>query len=268
MSFRSAFIEYVHSCELQNGDSESCAVFSLHDRDFLSPIRSENFPSSLCGLLLCDKGSLQITCGETQERITAMTILPIAPWRSFALHDAHGFNGKILLFAARRIDAGLMQTDYACDLLFHFLMHAVIPVGANEYDSLRKILRVLEHLSRLNPASASCVLATQHCMATILYIMHGAVREHGREGLKCNRNRQSELFCKFFHLLTLNYKRQRSVAYYAERMCFSPRYLSTVIKEVSGRSTTEWIDDFVMAEIQYQLRHTTRSIQQIAYDMG
>ena len=40
------------------------------------------------------------------------------------------------------------------------------------------------------------------------------------------------------------------------------------LKEFSGRSAAKWIDIFVVAEIQYQMRYTMRSVQQIAYDMN
>lgn len=39
-------------------------------------------------------------------------------------------------------------------------------------------------------------------------------------------------------------------------------------KEFSGRSAAKWIDIFAVAGIQYQMRYTMRSVQQIAYDMN
>ncbi|MBE6329220.1 MAG: AraC family transcriptional regulator [Bacteroidales bacterium] len=56
--------------------------------------------------------------------------------------------------------------------------------------------------------------------------------------------------------------------YYAEQMSLTPRYLLRVTKEFSGCGTAKWIDTFVVAEIQYQMRYTMRSVQQIAYDMN
>jgi AraC-like DNA-binding protein len=51
--------------------------------------------------------------------------------------------------------------------------------------------------------------------------------------------------------------------FYAQQMCITPRYLSRVIKDVSGRSASEWIDGFVTTEIMHQIQFTNCSIQQI-----
>ena len=100
----------------------------------------------------------------------------------------------------------------------------------------------------------SFVLASQHAVATILYIMHDAVAKYEQGKRARFQNRQSELFAEFFRLLTINYKQQRSAMFYAEQMCLTPRYLSRVTKEFSRRSAAKWIDIFVVAEIQYQMR--------------
>ncbi len=166
------------------------------------------------------------------------------------------------------INNGLIQTDYACDLLLHFLMHTIIPIADEEYSSLKNILKVVERLSDIHSEANSFVLASQHAIATILYIMHDAVAKY-EQGRKFRfQNRQGELFTEFFRLLTNNYKQQRSVIYYAEQMCLTPRHLSRITKEFSGRTAAEWINAFVVTEIQYQIRYTYRSVQQIAYDLN
>lgn len=268
MGYNSELIEYIHAAGDRNEVAESCAVFTLHDRDFIAPIQSGTLRASLCGLLLCNRGTLLIASGTKVHRMTAMSILPVAPWLNLSVRQAENFSGDLVLFASRSIHNGVMQIDHACELLRHLITNAIIPIEEKEYDSLRKIFRVVEHLSSVESGSTSFARATQHCIATILYIMHDAVRAAGKGNSPCSRNRQNELFCKFFDLLTVNYKQYRSVSYYADRLCFTPRYLSTVTKAVSGRSVTEWIDDFVVSEMMYQLRHTMRSMQQIAYDMN
>lgn len=268
MSYNSELIQYIHAIGCRNEVAESCAVFTLHDRDFMSPIQSGSLPASLCGLLLCNRGTLQITNGTNIHRMTPMSILPVTPWLNLLLCQTEDFSGNLVLFSSRSIHNGLMQIDHACELLLHFIEHVIIPIKEKEYNSLRGIFRVAGHLSSVESGSASFARATQHCIATILYIMHDAVRAAGKGTSRCSRNRQNELFYNFFHLLLLNYKQHRSVSYYAGKLCFTPRYLSTVIKAVSGRSVTEWIDDFVVSEAMYLLRHTTRSVQQIAYNMN
>ena len=51
-------------------------------------------------------------------------------------------------------------------------------------------------------------------------------------------------------------------------MCLTPNYLSSVVRKVSGKSATEWIDDFVISEAKIMLRYLDVSIQEVAYKLN
>jgi AraC-like DNA-binding protein len=57
--------------------------------------------------------------------------------------------------------------------------------------------------------------------------------------------------------------KQTSDTFYADRMCFTPKYLSKVIKENSGKSANSWIDDYVILEAKAMLKSTNMTVQQI-----
>ena len=46
---------------------------------------------------------------------------------------------------------------------------------------------------------------------------------------------KKELTHKFFQLVMSNYKVNRSVTFYANSLCITPKYLTMVVKEVSGK---------------------------------
>jgi AraC-like DNA-binding protein len=64
------------------------------------------------------------------------------------------------------------------------------------------------------------------------------------------------------------YRSQRSISFYAEKMFISPKYLSLVIKEATGKSAGDWIDQYVIQEAKNQLRFSGKNVQQIAYDLN
>ncbi|MFQ6940936.1 MAG: helix-turn-helix domain-containing protein [Alistipes finegoldii] len=49
------------------------------------------------------------------------------------------------------------------------------------------------------------------------------------------------------------------------RLCITPKYLTTLIKRISGQSVSEWIDNYVILEAKTLLKYSTMSIQEIAY---
>lgn len=48
----------------------------------------------------------------------------------------------------------------------------------------------------------------------------------------------------------------------------SPKYLSKLIKEVSGKSAPEWIDAYVMLEAKHLLKYTDISIKEIVFKLN
>ena len=80
--------------------------------------------------------------------------------------------------------------------------------------------------------------------------------------------RRQQLFERFLHLVQRHYAGQRSVSFYAGKMCVTPKYLSETVKTVSRRTPNEWIDNYVTMELRAQLRNTTKSIKEIAREMN
>ena len=76
--------------------------------------------------------------------------------------------------------------------------------------------------------------------------------------------RSSYVFKEFLKLLSKDGGMHRSVSYYADQLCYSPKYVSSVVKEVSGRTALDWINDITMSQIKYQLKTSDSSIKEIA----
>ncbi|WP_295937364.1 helix-turn-helix domain-containing protein [uncultured Alistipes sp.] len=77
--------------------------------------------------------------------------------------------------------------------------------------------------------------------------------------------RQMELFHRFVGLVYENSAKQREVSFYADKLCISTRYLSTIVRNVAHSSAKEFIDRSVLLEIKMLLQSTDLSVQEIAY---
>lgn len=69
---------------------------------------------------------------------------------------------------------------------------------------------------------------------------------------------------RFFQLLATNYKNNRSVKFYADKLNLTPKYLSTAIKRVTGRPILDWIHEAILIDAKMLLRTTDMTIQEIA----
>ena len=78
------------------------------------------------------------------------------------------------------------------------------------------------------------------------------------------KSRKEHIFERFYESLIESYQAERSVRFYADRLCLTPKHLSGVVKEVSGKTVGEWIDDFVILEAKALLNSSSLSIQEIS----
>jgi AraC-like DNA-binding protein len=85
--------------------------------------------------------------------------------------------------------------------------------------------------------------------------------------LASSRSREQTLFDRFLQLVTQHCTEHHQIGYYAERMCLTERYLSTVIRQTSGTTAKDWIDRALITHIKIELRHTDKSAAQIAEEM-
>ena len=77
--------------------------------------------------------------------------------------------------------------------------------------------------------------------------------------------RQTELFHRFVTLVQAHSSQEREVSFYADKLCISTRYLSTIVRTVARSSAKEFIDRSVVLEIKMMLQSTDLSVQEIAY---
>lgn len=107
----------------------------------------------------------------------------------------------------------------------------------------------------------SIVYLLTDCMATNAGIHADMVRD-------VNVGRKEDYYKRFTNLVYEHFRQERSVSFYADLLHISPKYLSTLVRQVSGRSATEVIDDCVMVEARNLLRNTDLSIQEIALQLN
>ena len=82
------------------------------------------------------------------------------------------------------------------------------------------------------------------------------------------KNRQEIIFGKFITLLAQYHMSERSVTFYAEQLCITPKYFSSLVKKLSGKSAAQWIDNYVILEAKNLLKYSDMSIQEIAYRLN
>lgn len=85
-------------------------------------------------------------------------------------------------------------------------------------------------------------------------------------GLK--KSRQEDIYRNFMSLLFQHYKNERNLSFYANILSLTPKYFSKVIKETSGKTAGEWIDEIVIMAVKGILKSSNLTVAQIADDFN
>ena len=152
-------------------------------------------------------------------------------------------------------------------LFLKFVENPALTLTPEESRSIRGMIAQIERETRGPETHFSFDIVSGLIAATIYKvgdIMYHYLAEHP-EGQNNSHNRAEEYFKQFTHLLGEHFREERSVGFYARQLCITPKYLTTLIKRISGQSVSEWIDNYVILEAKTLLKYSTMSIQEIAY---
>lgn len=81
-------------------------------------------------------------------------------------------------------------------------------------------------------------------------------------------DRTEDLSQQFIALLNREYTRHHDIAYYADRLCVTAKYLSECIKKKSGKTACQWIDSMVIRDAERMLSMSTLSVLEISTQLG
>ena len=107
-----------------------------------------------------------------------------------------------------------------------------------------------------------------------LQVIENLIRVFYYGGISCNEPPvthtayKNSLVERFLELVHEHYRTERMIGFYADRICVTPKYLSKVVKEHTGRSAGEWIESHVILDARAMLQSSDMTIQQIAASLN
>lgn len=225
-----------------------------------------NYPARCeCGaIILCRSGNAEATVNLRRGRIEPNTILLMLPGSILMLTDVSddfqvtycAYSRDIFAEASFRIEPAF----------FRFLSENPIcyPHGNENGIHIWFDIATYTYQDRENIFRNTIIKNRVQNILLEIYdkLQRFAERDRPAPG---TTNRQAELFHRFLALVHDHCSEQRDVAFYADKLCISTRYLSTIVQNVSHSSAKELIDKSVILEIKMMLQSTDLSVQEIAY---
>jgi AraC-like DNA-binding protein len=111
--------------------------------------------------------------------------------------------------------------------------------------------------------------AVQSLWISMLYVIAAMLDRRARLADDVSpTNRGRMLFEQFIALVAKYHTQYRNVAFYADKLCLTPKYMSKLIKTATGKSAPEWIDAYVILEAKNLLKYSNDTIKQIVFKLN
>ena len=188
---------------------------------------------------------IQVEPVDWNEELVELTILAVSPQYMTTLSSDLG---KIFIDAINMLQSPIME------------------MAPEEVELATQYFHLIDNV--INTDSEYRNDSISYLLTSIFYLIGGMLmkRLHAVEESdeKTTSTRHKKVFEMFIELVEKHHNKERSVGFYADKLCISSKYLSQIIKKVSGFSAPDIINKYVILEAQHLLRHTDLSVKEIA----
>ena len=150
-----------------------------------------------------------------------------------------------------------------------FVEHPCIKLDENQDEHLRQHARMMIELAKSKtPFLKDCI---RSILSSMFYYMAGVWTQkvESADNIEQKANTKSRaLVYQFLKLLSEYHTMHRNVGFYADKLCLTPKYLSRVIRDATGKSAPEWIDSYVILEAKNLLKHSGLAIKEIVFRLN
>lgn len=227
------------------------------------------FPSRLNALIIGvgTEGETSLTSNLQEFRLKKDSLFIFSPKHILQVQSNNRFKAHLIVIAPDFLKRINIDIKRMMPLFLQFGSLPCMELTQAESQSLRSFISMVEQELKGSETDFSSEIIGGLIAATIYKvgdILTHYLTEHPEVDSPIH-NRAEEYFRQFTELLGEHYKHERSVGFYARQLCITPKYLTTLIKRISGQSVSEWIDNYVILEAKTLLKYSTMSIQEIAY---
>lgn len=214
------------------------------------------------------QGGLSLRISDKTHKVNANNIYFLAPGQSFkALEHSADIGGFELIFDTDYFLLCLKNQVKLCFYPFFQLNRIpVLKLSKNQWENLYAIQQKIAFEVNNRESINDDLLCRLYL--NVLLIEIERINDFNEDESHTSLSRKHLITARFKKLLEKNFKTIRKVSDYAEKLYISPTYLNDTIKEVTGQSASETIQERVILEIKGELIQTEDTINQIAYGLG
>lgn len=223
-------------------------------------------------LILCLSGNMSLNINLTPYDITKDTLIITGASDILNINtsDLVGIEAYILFLSSDFLRDINIDVNALNPRRFSHNRTPLLKLTHDESSLLQKYWELLHLNTTKNSESIYVKNISRNLIASITYqlMQFASTRIDTSDEPEQPRSRRANYVFDFMRLVHKYHRQERSVGFYADKLFISPKYLSLIIKESTGRSAAEWIDEYVILEAKNLLRFSGKNVQQIAYELN
>lgn len=217
---------------------------------------------------LCTSGTAIIQVNDHKRKMTPGAQLVIIPNTYVTLLESSSdFDCSCISVSPNfRQEGRFIYTIPLIDALLFFKEQTVMLLSEMQQDFFTKMRDLIVLCIKTTPDSYKRVLLLELVQSFFMWEQTAVATAINASPI--TKSPRDIMATRFLGLVNEHYRTEHRLRFYADRMFITSKYLSAIVKEVTGRTASQWIDIFLIGESQNLLSTTTMSIAEISDALG
>lgn len=213
---------------------------------------------------VCTGGSALFNVFSNKRRVVKNDLVTIFPYQLASITEISDDFSMVFLKVPKKLFMDTISGIYRPTLDYFFYMRKYYSSPMCEEDCKRFIHFCYILTFRVD---LPCSFFRRESVINLLRVFYWDIYAFYKTNVKKDDSvkytRKEKLVFDFFCLVIEYHTVSRDVAFYAEKMCISPKYLTMLITDNTSRSAKEWIVEYTILEIKALLRDSNLEIKEV-----
>ena len=230
-------------------------------------IPNESFKLDMTLLIICTEGEGKATINGETYNVKKNDMIIGSP--NLIIGEQQSINStlkaKTLCLSSDLMLRIRALTSNSWDFLQYIKQNPIVTLNDEQVDLFVKYYDML--CSTLKREGGNKKKEVVYSLLTAFFYELFEVVESLSPAIAHNVTSADLIFQKYIDLLSSMYPRNRTVAYYADKLNVTPKYLSVVCKQIGGKTALYYINAYVNEDIRQQLTKSTKTIKEICSEL-
>ncbi len=237
-------------------------------KDTLEILSKRIFDGNFFSILLVRSGALSIQIDDTVKQLSSNELILISSKSSCKVLN---FDDTLQIYLVSFTHKFVFKNSIKKPNIGYFELFITkslhkISLKSKETSILIKTFKILEDNKKYSNRHIFQNEVLLFTFNLLLYEVAGIYQTYSHH-IKVKHSRKEKLVFHFFTILEIHYKEQHNVKFYASSLFITAGHLNKSIKDVTGKTAKQWIEEEIIIEAKKMLQNDDLTISSISEEL-